>query len=121
MKKVKGQPSNFNISELSKVSDLLEFDGPLLSHFINDKNENFLFMWCDADHLYNRWIIFKVEKYEIDKYLDDELILLDIMKDRNLYCVDIDNDIKYHNIKEIDLTEYLSYCDEDQEKTTILE
>ena len=63
MKEVNGKPSNFNIFDLTKVSDLIEFDGPLLSHFINDKNEDFLFLWCDVDQAYNRWVIFKVENF----------------------------------------------------------
>lgn len=106
MKEVNGKPSNFNIFDLTKVSDLIEFDGPLLSHFINDKNEDFLFLWCDVDQAYNRWVIFKVENF---KLLSEDITVLDMMKDKVLYCVDIDKDVNYHNIKEIDLAEYLSF------------
>jgi len=106
LKEVNGKPSDFNISSLKKVSDLIYFDGPLLSHFKNNDGDDFLFYWVDVDEKYNRWVIFKTEPYELKDYLDGNMILADIMKNTILYCVDIDNNLNYHNIKIIDIIEY---------------
>jgi len=106
LKEVNGKPSDFNISSLKKVSDLIYFDGPLLSHFKNNDGDDFLFYWVDVDEKYNRWVIFKTEPYELRDYLDGNMILADIMKNTILYCVDIDNNLNYHNIKIIDIIEY---------------
>lgn len=92
---------HLGLDNLKKVSDLVYYDGPLLSHYSND-SDNYLFYWVDTDDTYNRWLVFRVSIEQINGYLNNELILLDVIKnslDDFVYSVDIDNDLNYHNIK----------------------
>jgi len=109
LRDINGQPSDFNISSLKKISDLVYYDGPLISHFMNDKNENYIFYWIDVDENYNRWLVFKIEPSDLEDYLKSNLLLIDIIEKTNLYCVDIDNDINYHNVKLISISEFHSF------------
>ena len=73
MKTINGFSINFDFSKLIKVADLIYYDGPLLSHYVSNKGENYLFYWVDVDNEYNRWVVsepiffnttvFRKEKY----------------------------------------------------------
>lgn len=54
MKTINGFSINFDFSKLIKVADLIYHDGPLLSHYVSNKGENYLFYWVDVDNEYNR-------------------------------------------------------------------
>jgi hypothetical protein len=41
---------------LFKVSDLLYYEGPLLSHFRDSNDNHFFFYWVDVNEVYNRWL-----------------------------------------------------------------
>lgn len=102
MKAVNGFDISFDFSKLIKVTDLIYFDGPLLAHYMSDKGENYLFYWVDVDDLYNRWIVLRTDIFSIQQYLEKRISLFSIISQPNdgfVYIVDIDNDIKYHNIK----------------------
>lgn len=102
MKTINGFDILFDFSKFIKVSDLIYFDGPLLSHYMSDKGENYLFYWVDVDEMYNKWIIIRTDIFSIQKYLDKKISLFSIITQPNdgyVYIVDIDNDINYHNIK----------------------
>lgn len=101
MKEINGQNIIFNINQLHKVSDLIAFDGPLLSHFMNDKGDSFLFYWVDVDDNYNRWMIFRTDLSQIQNYLNKKETLYNLIlecNDEYVYFVDIDDDNNYHNI-----------------------
>ena len=38
-----------NFDKFKKVADLIYFDGPLLSHYVTNKGDNYLFYWIDQD------------------------------------------------------------------------
>ena len=42
MKTINGFSINFDFSKLIKVADLIYHDGPLLSHYVSNKGENWL-------------------------------------------------------------------------------
>ncbi len=102
-----------NIAELpfynlKKVSDLLFYEGPILSHFIDSKGNNYLFYWVDFDSHYNRWLIWKITEYQIYKYIKGEISLNTLLLEKNkdyLFSVDIDNNLNYSNIKILDFDE----------------
>lgn len=48
MKTINGFSINFDFSKLIKVADLIYHDGPLLSHYVSNKGENYLFYWVDV-------------------------------------------------------------------------
>lgn len=102
MKAINGFNFNFDFSKLIKVADLIYFDGPLLSHYMSDKGENYLFHWADADDDYNRWIVLRTDILSIQQYLDKKVNLRSLIMEPNdgfVFSVDIDNELNYTNIK----------------------
>ncbi len=52
--------TEFPFQNIFKVGDLVNYHGPLLSLFSNDKGELYLFDWSDSDDNYNRWLVFRI-------------------------------------------------------------
>lgn len=102
MKTISGFTIQFDFGKLMKISDLIYFDGPLLSHYMSSKGENYLFYWVDVDDTYNRWLVLRTDIITIQQYLDKKISLYAVLSAPNdgfLYTVDIDTDALYHNIK----------------------
>lgn len=67
-------------NDLAKFADLVYYDGPLLSHYINrSNNKNYLFNWVDNDTEYNRWLVIEVTLAHLFDYLTDTRTLHDII------------------------------------------
>lgn len=101
MTPINGKNINKDFSKFIKVSDLIYFEGPLLSHFISPNGENYLFYWCDVDDVCNRWIILRTDLLTIQKYTDKRISLKDIITnptDGFVYIADIDDSICYRSI-----------------------
>ena len=101
MKTINGFSINFDFSKLIKVADLIYHDGPLLSHYVSNKGENYLFYWVDVDNEYNRWVVIRTDIFSIQQYLEKKSTLHSIITQPNdgfVYTVDIDDKIHYHNI-----------------------
>ncbi len=91
---------NFWLTDLRRVADLIYYDGPILSHFKNNQGDDYLYCWSDADEIYNRWLIFRVSRQSLNKYLTRQLSLRELMlnsADRFLHCIDIDDRFQYHH------------------------
>lgn len=104
MRTINGFDVKFDFGKLIKVADLIYFDGPLLSHYMSDKGDNYLFYWVDADDEYNRWLVVRTDILTIQKYLDKKITLHSIITAPNdgfVYVVDIDDNVTYHNIKHL--------------------
>jgi hypothetical protein len=95
--------------DLVKISDLLEYEGPILSHFqvapfISDADHNaqdYLFYWVDYDQNVNRWLVWDITPKKLAKYLKGLVSLKDLLvKSNNNTCfiVDIDAQCQYKNI-----------------------
>jgi hypothetical protein len=101
MKQLAGLEIQFDISQMIKICDLITFEGPLLSHYMTSKGENYLFKWVDTDGINNRWMFFRVDLNELQKYINKEISLFELVTnclDYFVYFVDIDSEINYHNI-----------------------
>lgn len=108
MTPILGKDINKDFSDFIKVSDLIYFDGPLLSHFISPNGDNYLFYWCDVDEVCNRWIIFRTDIPSIQKYIEKEITLRNLIENSHdgfVYIADIDDNIEYQNIKLLLTTE----------------
>lgn len=82
---------------LEKVSDLICFDGPLLSLFKNSEGDQYLYYWCDADTEVNRWLVLRVSREDLEAYLHRRISLDRIVSapgDGLLFALDIDHDLK---------------------------
>ena len=102
MKDVKGFDIQFDFSSFRKIADLINFEGPLLSHYISSKGDDYLFYWVDRDDRDNRWLVLRVSLANLQKYMAGILSLLELIGSPNdgyLYLVDVDNNINYHNVK----------------------
>lgn len=89
-----------------KIKDLIYFEGPLLSHFQSVFKENFLFYWVDTNNDFNRWIVFRTSNEHLTKYQNKETTLYQLITNSdngNLYKVDIDDNLEYHNLSIVEL------------------
>lgn len=101
MKAIKGFDIQFDFSTFQKISDLIYFEGPLLSHYVSGKGDDYLFYWVDNDEQNNRWLALRVSLTDLQKYTGKQLTLRNLIENPNdgyIYCFDIDNDLHYHNI-----------------------
>lgn len=102
MKTIKGFDIQFDFSNFRKIADLIFFEGPLLSHYVSDKGDDYLFYWVDRDGRDNRWLVLRVSLASLQKYIGRQLSLHELIASPNdgfLYCVDVDDALSYHNVK----------------------
>jgi len=86
---------------LNFVTDLIYFEGPLLSLFKNESGDSYLYYWCDVDENYNRWMIFRLSKADLTSYIFKKSSLKDLILnpvDGFEYIADIDGNLQYNNI-----------------------
>ena len=102
MKRIEGYNIEYDFSQFKKVADLIYFEGPLLSHYVSSKGDDYLFYWVDRDDSDNRWLVVRVSLANLQKYIAKEMSLREIIENPNdgyLYAVDVDNDVHYHDVK----------------------
>ena len=109
MKELSGTPvEKFPFPNLFKVGDLVNYQGPLLSLFSNEKGELYLYDWSDSDDKYNRWLVFRITLYQLIRYLNKNLSHYQLVRTYYSDCifsVDIDDDLNYHNIKSLNVAD----------------
>ena len=102
MRRIEGYNIEYDFSQFKKVADLIYFEGPLLSHYVSSKGDDYLFYWVDRDDSDNRWLVLRVSLANLQKYIGHQITLRDLIENPNdgyLYTVDVNNDICYHDIK----------------------
>jgi len=62
-------------TDLVKVQDILYVDGPLLSHFKDEYDNDYLYYWVDYDEKENRLLIVKSTKKDLYNYLSGGISL----------------------------------------------
>ena len=62
-----------------KKGDLIYQDGPILSHFVNNLNQDYFFYWVDCDDKFNKWMVFPVTKKELVDFFNKKLSVLAII------------------------------------------
>lgn len=108
MKKINGYDIQFDFSNFKKIADLIYFEGPLLSHYVSSRGDDYLFYWVDRDDNDNRWLVLRVSLASLQKYMAGELSLrqlIDSPNDGFLYQVDVDDAVRYHNVKLVQPTD----------------
>ena len=89
-----------NFDKFKKVADLIYFDGPLLSHYVTNKGDNYLFYWIDQDDTANRWMFIRTDYDNIQKYTNKKQTLRNVLSsplDDIVYTVDIDEERGFHH------------------------
>lgn len=87
---------------LKKVSDLIAYEGPLLSHYKDSYDRNVLFFWVDFNGIHNRWLVFEVSEKQLYFYILGYIplrVLIEEPLNNTLFTVDINSELEYENIK----------------------
>lgn len=102
MKNLDGYNIPFDFDGFVQMSDLIYYDGPLLSHFVSKTGKDYLFCWVDIDEKFNRWMFFRVTPTVIQSYLDKKLSLREIicgLEEGFVSFVEIDDEANFLNTK----------------------
>lgn len=102
MKNLDGYNIPFDFDGFVQMSDLIYYDGPLLSHFVSKTGKDYLFYWVDIDEKFNRWMFFHVTPTVIQSYLDKKLSLREIicgLEEGFVSFVEIDDEANFLNTK----------------------
>ena len=102
MTAIQGYDIQFDFSGFKRIADLIYFEGPFLSHYVSEKGDDYLFYWVDRDDHDNRWLVLRVSLASLQKYIGKELTLRELIENPNdgyMYSVDVDNSLRYHNVK----------------------
>jgi hypothetical protein len=59
----------FPYKDFRRVEDLIYFDGPLLVHYTNQRQQDYLYHWVDNDEDSNRWLIYRVARQSLLNYI----------------------------------------------------
>lgn len=107
MKQINGIETTFDFRKLRKCSDLIWFDGPLLSHYMTESGDHYLYCWLDADNDYNRWMLVRTNVTAIKDYVERRITLrelLSIPEDGIVWIADVDDQLNFHNTAMIPLS-----------------
>ena len=95
MKNVHGLNGFFSVDKLTKVSDLIYYNGPFLSHYVHESGDNYLSYWVDCDNTTQRWLVFRVGLSALHAYVNQQYSLLHLLKsldDGFVYMIDVNED-----------------------------
>ena len=101
MKDVKGLKIKHLDFHPLKMGDLIYYEGPLLSHFVdnNSPNDHYFYRWVDFDDETHRWLIFKSSDKDIKAFLNKEISLWQmIIQKSTVILLDFDDDLNKKQI-----------------------
>lgn len=87
-------------NRLVQIVDLINYEGPLLSLFLNLKDyQPYLFLWSGNDKKVNRWLVYRSTTAQLSKYINKQITHLDLLLSDESFCysIDIDNDLNWLN------------------------
>ncbi len=105
---LKGELATLLQDDFKKSGDFLYYEGPLLSHFVNLRNEDFIIKWCGTDSQFNRWLLYKTNHELLRQFFTGTIGDLELAlatPDKHVYFIDIDNDINWRNIVKVELAD----------------
>lgn len=92
--------------ELIKRGDLIYYEGPVLSHFVDEFGREYLMSWKEMDDEANRWLLFHVSTAELHKYLSAKLSLYSLIRKTEsgtVFFLDIDDEAEIKSIKCVEI------------------
>lgn len=101
MNAISGIKASFDLKKLHKCADLIEFDGPLLTHYSTDNGDHYLMYWVDADEQCNRWLMARINLVTLQQYLKREcslLYLLQSAEDTLLWVLDVEENAQCRQV-----------------------
>ena len=103
---LKGEPATLRQDEFRKLGEFLYYEGPLISHFVNLRNEDFIMKWCGKDHQFNRWLLYKTNYGLLHRFFEGEIGDMELVlqnPDGHVFFIDIDNDIHWKNTVKVEI------------------
>ena len=92
--------NKLNIPDLTNVGDLIYFDGPLMSLFVDKaKGHFYVFDWVNAHEQFNQWIAYQVSLSCLSNFMKGILSHRDLLRKslKNEFLrVDIDDNLTYY-------------------------
>lgn len=103
---VKGKNINTLDFFHEKKGDILEYERPILSHFVNKLNpdEQYIYHWVDSNDFFHRWLVFKVtDNLMLDFFKGLISLKKIILNNSEVILMDLDANLKPNNIMAINL------------------
>ncbi|MBQ0021481.1 MAG: hypothetical protein KBT39_13300 [Bacteroidales bacterium] len=100
MKQIHGIETMFDFNKLQKCSDLIWFDGPLLSHYMTESGDHYLYYWVESDEEYNRWMLVRTNIIAIKDYVQRRTTLRKLIsapEDGIVWVADVDDNLNFHH------------------------
>lgn len=101
MIKIKGIEISKDKLQLTKMGDLLAYEGPILSHFISSIGDDYFFFWVDNDKDLNRWIVSPVSNDELFNFFEKKISHRELISQNQkgfVYLIEINNQLDFENI-----------------------
>jgi hypothetical protein len=99
MEAVRGQLLEVHpLGSLEKRADLVYYDGPVLALSEGPSGDPYLHLWCDVDDNTNRWLVFRVTREQLTRFVNRLVPLRQLVvspPDGFLYLADVRNDLSY--------------------------
>jgi len=106
---IKGSPlPNLPIQNGRLIADLIYFDGALLSYYRDDGRGHYLYVWCDADEIHNRWLVVQTDERSLYGFLARQMTLRQLLLTANqnqLYLLDMDDEQHPFRIQHVEITD----------------
>ena len=105
---LKGESVVLRQEDFKKLGEFLYYEGSLLSHFVNAKNEDFIMKWVGEKTGFHRWLLFKTNYELLHRFFkgeisDRELVIQN--PEEHVYFLDIDQDINWENIIKVKIAD----------------
>lgn len=88
--------------------DLIDYEGPLLSHFLDGDNNNILYYWIDFDGEFNRWLVWKASDFLLYQYLKGKISLKELIEDKEkdfVFAVDTKENFEHAKVYQLTVLE----------------
>ncbi|MFK7979310.1 MAG: hypothetical protein AB8G86_04980 [Saprospiraceae bacterium] len=87
---------------LKKMGDFLFHEGPIQSHFISDKDEDYLFFWADVIGNINRWMVVKSNPNLLHSFFTKKINTKDLITnnlENFVYFIDVNQSGEWEKIQ----------------------
>ena len=86
-------------NSLTRVVDLVNIDGPLLTLYFHTNKNLYLLDWIDRDNTANRWLIYRTNPLLLEKFIKGDISHYDIFMGAESFVLktDIDKNLNWNN------------------------
>jgi hypothetical protein len=95
--------SDFPFQPIKKVSDLIYYDEPILSHYTTAESKNLFLYLIDITDEFSRWLTFGVTEKNLFHYLKGKISLRNLILSSDnefIYIVNTDDSFKFSNTEQ---------------------